>query len=370
MDLLRKPLLVGAALLAFVTALTPAAAGPTAGGIASDNIEYIRHVPFDAVTATGARVIGKYMYVTSWRNFSIYDISDPLNPQLLSTRPFGFAFENEDVATDGKIMLFSESLPRSILHIWDVEDKSNPQEIAQLPGAGDHTMSCILRCRWGYGSDGAIVDLRDPHSPKLAGDWVKMVGITRGNHDVEEFKNGFVLTTPYEEPFHLLDVRDPLKPKVLATGAPPPTLDWWYHSTRWPRAGADDFIVMEGEGTKGPLLTFDATKWKKTHTFTKIDEFTVEEGGNYLNGRSDSDSEGSHWFDDHPKFRNGGLLAAGWYSHGTRIVEVSSKGKMKEVGYFLPYAGSTFASYWITDEVIYGVDLNRGIDILRYTGKV
>lgn len=288
---------------------------------------------------------------------------------MLSTTPFGFKFENEDVATNGNILLFSESLPLNILHVWDVEDKSNPVQIAQLPGAGDHTTSCILKCRWAYGSDGSIVDLRNPAKPELVGDWVKQVGITRGNHDVEEFKNGFVLTTPIEEAFHLLDVRNPLKPKIVALGAPPGTFDWWYHSTAWPNEGTDDFVIMEGEGDNGPLITFDATHWRKTRTFTKIDEFTVE-SGTYLDGRSHQKGESSHWFDPHPAFDDGGLLAAGWYSHGTRILKVDGTGKFKEVGYFLPWAANTFASYWITPEVIYGVDLNRGIDILRYKGKV
>src|SRR5918995_4187699 len=69
----------------------PAGAGPSAGGLASDNVEWVSYVPFDVGTASGAKIIGKFMYVTSWRNFSIYDVSDPLDPQLVSTTPFGFA---------------------------------------------------------------------------------------------------------------------------------------------------------------------------------------------------------------------------------------------------------------------------------------
>jgi hypothetical protein len=57
-----------------------------------------------------------------------------------------------------------------------------------------------------------------------------------------------------------------------------------------------------------------------------------------------------------------------WYEHGTRFLDVDSKGKIKEVGWFLPLGGSTSATYWINDEILYAVDYNRGIDILRYTG--
>jgi hypothetical protein len=136
----RRLLALGAAAVALASGLVPAQAGPSAGGQASDNVEWLRLVPFDAVTATGASLIpDHHLIVTSWRNFSIYDIADPANPRLVTTVPFGFKFENEDVSTNGSIMLFSESLPQSVLHVWDIEDKSNPVEIGTLPGAGDHT---------------------------------------------------------------------------------------------------------------------------------------------------------------------------------------------------------------------------------------
>ncbi|MGH2757314.1 MAG: LVIVD repeat-containing protein [Actinomycetota bacterium] len=371
---MRKIVALACSALVLLGGLSSAGAGPTLGGFASDNIEYVRHVPFDIGTATGARLIGKYLYVTSWRNFSIYDVSDPLNPTLSSTTPFGFAFENEDVATDGNILLFSESLPRNILHIWNVEDKSNPVKISELAGAGDHTMSCILKCRYAYGSDGTIVDLRDPTDPKFIAkrtdpnSWHKQTQLQGDAHDIEEFKNGFAITSPISDGLQLLDVRDPAHPKVLARGIHPAPGQWLFHSGKWPRSGEDDFIVMEGEGTDGPILTYNARAWQKDHTFELIDQYTVE-AGMYVDGRSRDNGESSHWFDTHPKWNDGGLIAAGWYSHGMRLLRVASNGKIKEVGYFLPYGGSTFSAYWVGPEIIYNVDLNRGIEILRYTGK-
>lgn len=373
---MRRLAAVGLALLLSVAGLSlPSQAGPTPGGFASDNIEWITHIPIDAVTATGAKLIGKYLYVTSWRNFSIYDVSDPESPQLLSTTPFGFKFENEDVSTNGEILLFSESLPGNTLFIWNVEDKSNPVEVSSLAGAGDHTMSCILDCRFAYGSDGTIVDLRDPENPKFIArrsepnSWHRQTGLLGDAHDVEEFKNGYVITSPISDALQLLDVRDPAHPKVLARGMHPAPSQWLFHSGKWPREGKDNFIVMEGEGSDGPILTYDARGWKKDKTFELIDQYTVE-AGMYVDGRSRDANESSHWFDTHPDFRDGGLLVAGWYSQGMRLLKVQANGKLKEVGYFLPHAGSTFSSYWITDRVIYNVDLNRGIDVLRYTGPL
>ncbi|MDQ3914131.1 MAG: hypothetical protein M3323_02195 [Actinomycetota bacterium] len=354
----RAVFLAAAALLA--AALVPAHAGPSAGGQSSDNVEWLRLVPFDAVTATGAAEIpDHHLIVTSWRNFSIYDIKDAANPQLVTTRPFGFAFENEDVSTNGEIMLFSESLPRSVLHVWDIEDKSNPVEIATLQGAGDHTSSCILDCRYAYGSEGTIVDLRDPSNPELVGDWHQLVGLMQGAHDVEEVKPGFVVVSTLSEPLVYLDVRNPLKPKVLARGPHPAPGQWIFHSARWPNRGKDRFLLMEGEGTSGPLVTYDTRGWKKTGQFKLVDSWTVE-----------GSSASSHWFEPHPDFRNGGLVTIGWYGEGSRFVEVSPSGKMEEVGWFEPWAQrSGFSSYWIDDEIVYAIDLYRGIDVLRFDAE-
>lgn len=348
--------LVVAGAIAAAPAPAPAAEGPSAGGNSSDNVEWLKLVPFDAVTATGARLVGKYLYVTSWRNFSIYDVSDAVNPQLITTVPFGFAFENEDVSTNGKIMLFSESLPRSVLHVWDVEDKSNPVEIAALSGAGDHTSTCILDCKFSYGSEGSIVDLRDPANPKEVGNWIAALGGGFEAHDVEEFKPGFVIVSTISTPLLLLDVRDPLKPRVLARGGHPAPGSWLFHSARWPNRGADRFLLMEGEGRSGPFLTYDTRDWQRTGEFRLIDSYTVE-----------GSTASSHWFQEHPNFRNGGLVVIGWYGKGARFLEVAADGRIKEVGWFEPHAQrSGFSAYWLTRGIVYAIDLYRGIDILRF----
>ncbi len=154
---------------------------PTPGGFTSDNVEYVGLLQFpdgeggapipgqpqEILTSTGANIQGDYLYLTSWKSISIYDISDPLNPKLSAYQPIGFMFENENVATDGEILLFSEELPGNALHVYDVSDKTKIEEIATVEGAGDHTTTCILDCEWAYGSDGSITDLRDPENPVL-----------------------------------------------------------------------------------------------------------------------------------------------------------------------------------------------------------
>ena len=374
----RTTALLGSVLMA-ATALFagPAGAGPSAGGVSSDNVEWVTYVPFNVGTASGAKIIGNYMYVTSWHNFSIYDVSDPLAPVELSTTPFGFAFENEDVDGNSKIMIFSEELPNPSIHIWDVEDKSNPVELATLDGAGQHTMSCLQNCKWLYGSDGNIVDLRDPSKPVLLDNkWGDGMPVTNA-HDVNEIAPGRVLTS--SDPMMLLDVKNPAAPKLLALAEP---MGEFIHSSKWPRMGKDKFALSTGEtwipgatarcsDASGGFTTWDASKWKKTKTITRIETFRPP-SGTYTDGRPPAGTTfgcSTHWFEPHPDFKNGGTVAVTFFNGGTHFMGVDGKGHISDDGWFLPHAGSSAAVYWLTDEIVYAVDLQRGFDVLKWNGS-
>jgi hypothetical protein len=365
------------------------------GGFTSDNVEYEgffrsekmgdlgQPVPAnpEILTATGANIREDYLYLTSWKNISIYDISKPLNPRLMDIEPLGFKFENENVATNGKILLFSESLPGDALHVYNVANKENIRKMATVEGAGDHTTTCILACRWAYGSGGSITDLRDPKNPKLKSqNWHQITGLNAdGAHDMDEYKDGFLITSPISDDFQVLDVRDPLNPKVLRTGAHPQPEDFLFHSGTWPRTGEDKFVIMQGEQNfqpqcdpgQGPVMTYDKVEGaaQGEPDFVLKDTYRVE-NGTYVDGAPAINALGcsAHWFEVHPTWKNGGLMALGYYEHGTHFLKVADDGQITRKGYFLPNAGSTSAAYWINRNIVYAVDYTRGIDILRYTG--
>jgi hypothetical protein len=145
---------------------------------------------------------------------------------------------------------------------------------------------------------------------------------------------------------------------------------------------ADKFAISGGETccggeqcgpeTSAGITTWDTTGWKGTNTFKQADRWTapngtITDGGTIVNAPFGCSS---HWFTTHPTWKDGGVLVAGWYASGTRFLSVDAKGKITETGWFLPTGGSTSGGYWITDEIVYSVDYARGIDILKYTGKV
>jgi hypothetical protein len=205
-----------------------------------------------------------------------------------------------------------------------------------------------------------------------------MVSPGGGGHDVTEVKPGYVLTAPTSGPIQYLDARDPVNPKVLAQADKPegtPII----HSVEWPNHGTDRWILVQAEknvtpqcnANGGGFMVYDSTGWKKTHTFQFVDQFKAK-NGTYTDGNPPANYLGcsAHWFESRDTFHNGGIVAAGFYEHGSKIFSVDSQtGKLKETGWFEPVAGQTSADHWITHDIIYAVDYQRGIDILRYLDK-
>lgn len=348
-----------------------AASPSSATGVASSNVEYVTTVPLEAGAPTGARLLGDHLYVAGAKSFSIYDVTDPVAPSLLSITPVGFQFANEDVDTNGDVLIMSADTEIRKLFVWDVSDKAKPVKLAELENMRDHNFACVLDCKWAYGSRGTIVDLRDPAQPRVAGSWGG--GVTPGDgFDTTEVAPGIVLAST--RILRLLDARkDPARPTVLASATTPDNR--LLHSSRWPNGGKDRFALVQEETfaetrcdeTSGTFMTWDTRRWKKTGTFRLVDQYRAE-SGTYNDGNPAANVLGctAMWFQEHPDFRDGGLVTAAWFEHGTRFLEVARDGRITEAGHFLPAGGSTIASYWITDEIVYSIDVVRGIDILRF----
>jgi hypothetical protein len=346
----------------------------TGGGFHTDNVEWLGNIPLTAGTA-GARIVGKHMYVTDTRGLTIFDISNPQSPV-----PTGFApmpqtpvFVQEDLETNGKLaVLATNDLTESqgVLFVYDVQNKNVPKLVGTpMRNVPDHTISCLLDCTWVYGSDGTIVDLRDPAKPVVATNkWFPAGGFGRNAHDLTEIEPGLVMVA--SNPILYLDARaNPLAPKLIGMGLLP---DGRYiHGVSWPRGGKDKFLLAGGETfgdckeKSGAFNVLHAGGWD----FSFSAEYRVPPatpGALPSDGGASRDFYCAHWFSEHPKFHNGGVVAMGWYQHGVRFLDVHPSGKVTEKGWFIGHGAETSAAYWPTDDIVYVLDYSRGLDILRF----
>ncbi|HEX9712405.1 MAG TPA: M14 family zinc carboxypeptidase [Actinomycetota bacterium] len=337
----------------------------------SPNLEVVAHVPLN-YDASGGRILGNRFYLTTTRDLRIFDITNPVEPELLGSLPLPQEpqFAEEDLDTNGEIALV-ESL--GTLNVIDVRDPTAPAVIGRLEGVDFHTISCVLDCTYAYAAEGPIVDLRDPTTPALVGDWQEGNEIA-SSHDVTEVAPGLVVTS--SRPILLLDARaDPAHPVVRAGGR---TEDGRFiHANRWPRGGQDRFVLVGGETTgprcttdsAGAFMVWDTAGHGTSGEFELLDEWRPTEllptAGGWPYGQFCA-----HWFTEHPTFNDGGLVAMAWYEYGVRFLDVASDGQITEVGHLIQPGSVASAAYWVTDEILYVVDYFRGFDIIRFTGPL
>lgn len=377
--------------------------GPSPGGFTSDNVEWLSVNPLHTGTA-GGRLHDGYFYVTDPRGVYIYDVAEPETPSLTGfvnvfQSGLGVVLAQEDPDTNGKILLVDAIDPAAPgdgaqLLVIDVRDKAAPAVVGSVD-VTDHTWTCVLDCTYAFGRSGNIVDLTDPTNPvHLDADWRSRLSRAPSyTHDFTEVRPGFVVSSG--QPSYYIDVRNPdagVELNQIRTNFP----QFGFHGARWPNDGTDRFLLMgteiappgsnnlAGSDCDGPggLFVYDATEVlaadrfqeenpdlpRPPAEFHQLGKWNIARTGTLADGNAPGHVLFcEHWFDAHPAFDAGGLVAMGTYTNGTRFLEVDAEGQIEEVGWFQPIGGYTGAAYWITDEIVYVHDYVRGLDILRFT---
>ena len=153
----------------------------------SPNVEYLGSIQQDVGLTAGAKILGDRMYVTSGKNLSIYDISEPAAPKALGGMTANIAWENEEVPTNGEVLavasdFYSVGVPECVaalaatgcVQFFDVRDPANVKQVGTIPTA-NHTVECALDCQYFYGRAGTIIDARgilEGTAPKVVGNWI------------------------------------------------------------------------------------------------------------------------------------------------------------------------------------------------------
>jgi hypothetical protein len=374
---------------------------PVGPAVTSPNLTYLGTIPIDS-PGVGARLVTvggqKRLYVSGVPGLSIYDVTRPEEPALLGHLPLP-NWENEDVSVsaDGDWTLVTEYTGTFYVHVIDTRNPRVPLPASSIAlGSAGHTSECLdAACDWVYGSEGQILDLRDKFDPVLLEqEWTDLLKLPDGHAINRDAAGLFTIDTT---PLALADLRNPLKPMVLATapdGEQEENATAYQHNTLRPRAdkwrprttGADrrdrslrpgELILGNGEtnftGTcnegSGPFATWSARDWDRGAPLQVLDVFRPL-SGEYTDGNPALNALGcsGHWFSTRNVGSDGDqLVAAGWYEHGTRLLRVDAQtGTIKQIGFHQPVVGSASAAHWIDQTHIYVVDYERGIDVLRY----
>ena len=311
----------------------------------------------------GAAVHDNYLYVSTPDRLTIWDLTDPDSPETASTAVSPRLIHGELLSTNGELLLLNEETISGFrtVDVWDVEDKTNPKLVGSIPSTPDEHVSCILDCKWAYGSEGSILDLRDASAPvKRDENWLELAGVKGLNiHRVDEYRNGFVVTAPRGWAPMTVDVRDPLHPRLKRqTGLPVTAKPGFLFSDLSPAGNRYLFTSTEfpdGSGCEEPhdgaLLAFDMRQPRAPIA----SKFSVDS------------AEGctGFYFSFHPDFENTGLIALPQSLAGVRIVKFKP-GRMQEMGSFVPAVADMWLTFWIDEEFFYALSESGEIYILRY----
>lgn len=137
-----------------------------------------------------------------------------------------------------------------------------------------------------------------------------------------------------------------------------------------------DGAAPGGCETQGSFQTWQVKQFgspdENTSTVKNLDSWTTE----FNDALGDADGEpqdgdlvptkgmcSSHYFDERKN-----IVASAWYEQGVRFLDVSNPKDIKQVGYFMGPGAATWAAYWspTDNDVVYVVDNNRGLDVLRF----
>lgn len=411
-----------AALLSGLVHASPSSASTP---VVADGMELVMTIP--EVGAVGGKVREirgrSYFVMTSLRGVSAYDVSTPEVPVLVSHLPLPH-IQNEDVDFNDDILLIAvdpafATTPAGGLYVIDLSGLPGPMTFAHLNPltgnrfrgtwtdpddgrfhhyTGGHTVSCIRAdCSWAYatgpgGSSSRLyaIDLRDPSEPVLARSWVSEVGDT---HDLQVDATGLAWMVG-SRGFAALDTTDPVNP-VTVTRHDPGSLGYHHNSLRpradeWvPRSSGDDdpalrpgekLLITEenwlqpmcdGQGrfATASLIDFDRSDadGNPPATVEIRDRWDTELNGFPPGTLTDGDNVATvtcsaHYFDE----RND-LVAIAWYHQGLRLLDVSDPDDIRQVGYFIGPGTEAFDARWVSDDIVYSIDAQRGIDVLRVT---
>ena len=368
----------------------------------SPNVHLVTNIPG---SYAGLVFAGDHAFATGWATgLTVFDISVPEAPTPVGALPLPH-FENEDVDLCGTTLLITHDRAEedlgAALYVIDITEPTAPALAATLPlgltgsgrGPGHIANFVTPDCStvWVDGGDDVeVLDLTDPAAPVSLGSFRSFAaegpnpdepGAFVVSHDTELDSYGVNWSVGGGGiAGYRVNPDAPLEPTLVASSGTlgvnqdfepesSPYNDFIMHNSE--RASRDVLLVTEEDyidqqeqppGGCNGQGKFETWRIKNGRgTMFPLDTWQTE-----LNA-ADSKAPltvncSSHWFD-----HRGGVAAVAWYEQGLRLLDVRNPRNIRQVGYYLPADGATWAAYWVpgSEDLVYTADVTRGIDVLR-----
>ena len=407
---MRRALIASFVLVATVVCIGPANGVPGVPPLrTSPNVQLLTNVPG---SYAGITFSGHYAYATSWTaGLTVFDISQPSAPTIVGALALPH-FENEDVDLCGNTLLISNDREAKdvggILYVIDITQPSLPTLLSSLPlgltgdGRGPGHIANFVKadCTQAWidgGDDVEVVDLTDRRAPRSLGTFRSWAAEGPDparpaaflvSHDSELDSTGTVWSVGGGGVAGYRLTSDPLRPRLLTSsgrngvnvdfdGTDSPYNDFILHNSK--RASATTLLVTEEDyvdqngGDQNPGGCRGQGKFETwrigdgPRSMHPLDTWKTELNGFLTGGAADSKAPvvancSSHWFE----YRDG-VAVVGWYEQGVRFLDVRNPRDIRQIGYYLPADGATWAAYWVPGrtDLVYTADVTRGLDVLR-----
>nr|WP_240777500.1 hypothetical protein [Nonomuraea basaltis] len=388
----------------------------TGGVMTSENVEHVANVPktapFDGVDDinTDLAFQGDYAYVGNFGGFSIYDISNPEKPQVVSQ--VACPGQQNDVTIYDNLLILSIDEPRGGpecdagdderawegLRIFDVSDKKSPRYVGAVAtecGSHTHTMIPAEDSLYVYvSSPGPEPDSETcpaPHEliqvvevPLSSPGSARIVSkpdifperqnsdLASGCHDITAYPEKKLAAAACFGDGVLLDISDPVNPKVLQQLTDRENFQIW-HSATFNNDGTK--VVFSDELGGGGQATCDRNtpNTKGANAVYDLVDGQLQRRGYFKIPREQQQ-------DENCVAHNGSLIPVpgkdvmvqAWYQGGVSIWDFTDSANPKEIGFFErgPFrrgggaiAGSWSAYYY--NGYIYSSDIMEGLDVLK-----
>ncbi len=368
---------------------------------------------------------GNYLFQGSYDGFTVYDISHPKRPRVVSRVNCPGGQGDVSVAEHADLLFFSvdfartsdqcDSAPGSTgdpnawegIRIFDISDVTAPRQIAAVRtdcGSHTHTMvpaktrdkvylyvssyspnPAFPHCQPPHDSISIVeVPLRDPAAASVVATPTLFPGggntRTSGCHDITVYPDRDLAGGACMGDGVLLDIADRVHPKVIADVQDPNFAFW--HSATFSNDGRKVIFTDELGGGAAPTCNAEVGPDHGADAIYDItgsgDSRTLSFDSYYKMPRPQTDNENC-------VAHNGNLvpvhgrdvLVQAWYQGGVSVVDFTDAAQPKEVGYFergplsdtsLVLGGSWSAYYY--NGYVYSSDIQKGLDVLKLTGSL